>query len=110
MIIKNRRETIRVLFCLMVLCLAGMATFAAEVPARADSLVVSGNQHYMNREYEKAIDCYTRVINMGYSASALYFNLGNAYYKQGDYPLAILYYEKARLLDPVDEDIKENLA
>jgi len=94
----------------MLLCFASTVSFAAEVPARADSLVVSGNQHYMNREYEQAIDCYTRVIGMGYSASALYFNLGNAYYKQGDYPKAILYYEKARLLDPVDEDISQNLA
>ncbi len=38
---------------------------AAEVPARADSLVLAGNKHYMDREYEAAIDCYTRVIEYG---------------------------------------------
>ncbi len=47
---------------------------------------------------------------MGYSASSLYFNLGNAWYKQSNFPKAILYYEKARLLDPTDEDIRQNLA
>jgi len=64
----------------------------------------------MGHEYEKAIDCYTRVIDMGYSASSLYFNLGNAWFKQSNFPKAILYYEKARLLDPTDEDIRQNLA
>jgi len=47
---------------------------------------------------------------MGYEASSLFYNLGNAYYKQNDLPRAILYYEKARLLAPWDEDIRQNLA
>ncbi len=87
-----------------------LRTWGAEVPARADSLVLEGNRHYMNREYEKAVDCYTQVLNMGYSAPSLYFNLGNAFYKQNNFPKAILYYEKARILDPTDEDIRQNLA
>ena len=110
MILKNRLEKILVFFCIILLGFSGITALGAEVPARADSLVVAGNQYYMDREYEKAIDCYTRVVEMGYSASSLYFNLGNAWYKQGNFPKAILYYEKARLLDPVDEDIRQNLA
>jgi tetratricopeptide (TPR) repeat protein len=110
MIMKNRLENIGGYLCLILICVAGLTASGAEVPARADSLVSAGNKHYMDREYENAIDCYTRVINMGYSAPSLYFNLGNAFYKQGEFPKAILYYEKARLLDPVDEDIRQNLA
>lgn len=110
MIIKNRLENIGVFLCYMLLSFSGQVATGAEVPARADSLVIAGNKHYMDREYENAIDCYTRVINMGYSASSLYFNLGNAWFKQNNFPKAILYYEKARLLDPVDEDIRQNLA
>ena len=44
----------------------------------------------------------------GYSEPALY-NLANAYARQGKPGLAILNYERARLLDPTDPDIDANL-
>lgn len=108
--INNRLAIIRVYMFLLLICFTGLASMSAEIPARADSLVLEGNRHYLNREYDRAVDCYTSVINMGYSASSLYFNLGNAFFKQNNFPKAILYYEKARILDPTDEDIRQNLA
>jgi hypothetical protein len=110
MISINKPENTRVFICFMLLCFGGLTSFGAGNSARADSLVIAGNKHYMDHDYEKAIDCYTRVVNMGFSAPSLYFNMGNAWYKQSNFPKAILYYEKARLLDPVDEDIRQNLA
>jgi hypothetical protein len=44
----------------------------------------------------------------GYSAAALY-NLANAYARGGKPGLAVLNYERARLLDPGDPDIEANL-
>lgn len=44
----------------------------------------------------------------GYSAAALY-NLGNAYARSGKPGLAVLNYERARLLEPSDPDIDVNL-
>ena len=44
----------------------------------------------------------------GYSAPALY-NLANAYARQGKPGLAVLNYERAKLLDPNDPDIDANL-
>jgi hypothetical protein len=44
----------------------------------------------------------------GYSAPALY-NLANAYARTGKPGLAVLNYERARLLDPSDPDIDANL-
>jgi hypothetical protein len=44
----------------------------------------------------------------GYSAPALY-NLANAYARAGQPGLAVLNYERARLLDPSDPDIDANL-
>ncbi len=39
----------------------------------------------------------------------MYYNLGNAYYRLKDVPNSILYYERAKLLAPGDEDINFNL-
>jgi hypothetical protein len=44
----------------------------------------------------------------GYSAAALY-NLGNAYARAGKPGLAVLNYERAKLLEPNDPDIDANL-
>jgi hypothetical protein len=44
----------------------------------------------------------------GYSAAALY-NAANAYAQSGKPGLAVLNYERARLLDPADPDIEANL-
>jgi tetratricopeptide (TPR) repeat protein len=74
-----------------------------------DSLITRANLYYANGMYEDAARLYQRVADTGYVAAALYYNLGNAYFKAHDIPHAILYYERARLLDPGNEDINYNL-
>jgi tetratricopeptide (TPR) repeat protein len=76
----------------------------------ADSLVLAGNNYYLIKDYSNAIRCYQQVVDMGFEAPALFYNLGNAYYKQDMLAEAILYYEKALLLSPADEDIQQNLS
>jgi tetratricopeptide (TPR) repeat protein len=100
----------RLLLVYVLISIVLIQTMEAQNSSFADSLIASGNQHYMNREYNKAVDSYMRVIGMRYEAAPLFYNLGNAYYKQNNLPRAILYYEKARLLAPWDEDIRQNLA
>jgi len=73
------------------------------------SLVEQGNQQYVNGEFEAAIKTYENVLDSGYEAAELYFNLGNAYFKSHKLTPAILNYERAALLSPNDEDIAYNL-
>jgi tetratricopeptide (TPR) repeat protein len=77
---------------------------------KPDSLVKIGNNLYANGQYFQAINTYEQVLDSGFEASELYFNLGNAYYKLNNIALAILNYERAKILNPYDEDIKHNLA
>ncbi len=91
---------------LFLIFLSLSAISAAAVP---DSLFLKGNEYYMQRQYQMAEQSYSAVVAMGYESADLYFNLGNALYKQDKFAPAILYYEKALLLRPGDEDIKENL-
>ena len=68
-----------------------------------------GNEYFVNGEYDKAISIYTEIMQNGYIAAELYYNLGNSYFTKDSIPAAILYYEKAKQLKPNDEDIAYNL-
>ena len=74
-----------------------------------ESLFELANQKYSEGSYEQAISSYNEILSTGYSSAALYYNLGNAYYKNNEVTRAILNYERALLLAPGDEDIKYNL-
>lgn len=68
------------------------------------------NTHFTNGEYEEAISLYESILDKDQHAAALYFNLGNAYFKTGQLAPAILNYERAIRYAPSDKDIQFNLA
>lgn len=59
--------------------------------------------------YKEALQVWLDVYNTGYQSSGLDYNIGNAYFKLNNIPNAILFYERAYLLKPADEDINYNL-
>ncbi len=67
------------------------------------------NQAYLEKDYAKAAEIYHNIIKDGSKDAFVYYNLGNCYYRMNKYGLAILYYEKAKLIEPNDESIKKNL-
>lgn len=80
--------------------------------AKADQAAImldSANTAYSKGDFSKAIELYEGIANKGLESSELYFNIGNAYYKSNNIALAILYYERAKKLNPSDEDITVNL-
>ncbi len=72
-------------------------------------LFEKANAAYNNGDFQTAVDGYGEIENLGKESVSLYFNKANAYYKLKNYPMAILYYEKALVLDPSNEDVKNNL-
>ncbi|MBT8311760.1 MAG: tetratricopeptide repeat protein [Flavobacteriaceae bacterium] len=77
----------------------------AQSEIRFDSATVAYNQG----NYEKAIAHYQAILEEGKHSAALYYNLGNCYYKRNQIAPSIYYYEKALLLAPNDAEIKNNL-
>ena len=63
----------------------------------------------MKGDFASAVDLYEEILKSGFASDRLYYNLGNAYFKSGDYTRAILNYERALLLNPGGADIKYNL-
>ena len=64
---------------------------------------------YSSGKYKEALDEWMSVYKTGVRSANLEFNIGNAYFKVSNIPGAILYYERALLLKPADEDIQYNL-
>ena len=67
------------------------------------------NAFYTTEEYQQALSIYEQIVQSGEESAKLYFNLGNAYYKTGDVNNAILFFERAKVLAPHDNDIEFNL-
>ena len=93
----------------IIICIILAGTVVLGQPAQQLSVMEQANQLYSSGSYPEAAAQYQSVIASGYESAGLYFNLGNAYFKLNDIPSAVLFYEKARKLDPTDEDIKFNL-
>jgi tetratricopeptide (TPR) repeat protein len=81
----------------------------ASLYGRANDLLQKAEKAYETRQYKKAIESYEQLVKDGYVSSALFYNLGNSYYRNNQLGKAIYYYEKAKKIDPKDEDITNNL-
>ena len=82
----------------------------AEDQTSATSEFAQANELYRNEKYADAADMYELIIKRyKQHSSELYFNLGNAYYKLNKVGPAIYNYEKALLLEPKSNLIKNNL-
>jgi tetratricopeptide (TPR) repeat protein len=64
---------------------------------------------YSSGKYKDALDTWISVYKAGVRSANLDFNIGNAYFKTSNIPGAILFYERALLLKPADEDVQYNL-
>jgi tetratricopeptide (TPR) repeat protein len=83
---------------------------SAVLPAQNEEEIFrQGNEYYKQKQFDKAIESYSGLVNSGYEGTSLFYNLGNSYYRTGEIGLAILFYEKALKLSPGDEDIRHNL-
>ena len=60
-------------------------------------------------QFRQALDYYASKIDPRHVSPALLYNMGNCFYQLGDYPRALVCYERARYLQPRDTDISGNL-
>jgi len=83
-----------------------------DTPAGTDGntiLFQKANGFYAANSYDSAQVYYTKVLDGGTANAAVYYNLGNCYYRLAKPGMARLCYEKAAVLSPADADIQANI-
>jgi len=101
MMLKTRYLWVIVLFCFLPS--EGVAQDQGKDKFR------QGVELYSSGNYEGALQLWLDSYNSGYRSAGLDYNIGNAYFKLNNIPKAILFYERAWLLKPSDENINYNL-
>ena len=106
---KTKKNTPKAAVLSLVLMLVLPFAAQASDDSYVDSLWNSANEAYVEGRWADAVAGYEMIAGMGLESAALYCNTGDAYFKDGNVPMAILFYERALKIDPSYSDARFNL-
>lgn len=89
---------------LMLMSIAGQAQDEASVRNWNEAA-----RSYGAHQYRNAIEHYEEIVKTHKASADVYYNLGNAYYKNGDAGKAVLNYKRALKLDATNTLARENI-
>lgn len=87
----------------------GCAT-ARSVRAEQNPAFAKANQDYSEGHFQEAADGYQKLVSAGQPSATLFYNLGNAWFRLGNFGETILNYQRALALDPHHPEAAANLA
>jgi len=97
---KIRASLIAFLFC---------ALATPSLLAQADAEFAKANQEFAQGHFKEAISGYEALIRAGQWSANVFYDLGNAYFRTGDFGHAILNYERALALERHHPEATANL-
>ena len=107
---REGEESVKQLLAFLLSSLFVQCTLANPIETNdTKNLFIQGNTAYEAGNYEAAIQSYENAIKTGEVNGALYYNLGNAYYREKDIGRAIFAFRKAARELPRDPDVGYNL-
>src|SRR6266403_1586963 len=97
---KSCTSLVTFLFC---------ALSASSVLAQSDADFPKANQEFAQGHFKEAISGYEALIRAGQWSANVFYDLGNAYFRTGDFGRAILNYERALALERHHPEATANL-
>ena len=79
------------------------------VLAQTDAEFSKANQEFAQGHFKEAISAYEALIRDGQWSASVFYDLGNAYFRVGDFGRAILNYERALALERHHPEATANL-
>lgn len=91
-----------------------IVTVASDIrDSSADPLLNEADAAYIEKNFVESILLYEAQVSehklINQESAQIYYNLGNAYFRNNQIAKAIVNYERALLLEPGDSDIRHNL-
>jgi tetratricopeptide (TPR) repeat protein len=102
---KRGRSHYIIVACCTMICLV----VASSVLAQSDADFAKANQAYAQGHFKEAISGYQALIRAGQWSANVFYDLGNAYFRTGDFGRAILNYERALALERHHAEATANL-
>jgi tetratricopeptide (TPR) repeat protein len=102
LLVEMNSILLRALFC--------FGLFSSALHAAESSAFEAANHSFQVGDFASAAATYEKCLTTEGPRAAIFYNLGNAYQRLGQYGPAILAYERARLITPRDPDLLANLA
>src|ERR1700730_18075630 len=90
-------------------CAITYAFLISSVFAQSDAQFAKANQEYADRNFKEAISGYEVLVRSGQWSANLFYDLGNAYFRVGDFGHAVLNYERALALERHRPEATANL-
>lgn len=82
---------------------------SAQTSAEPAAMLLKANESYLRGDYANAEVLYRAILDTGLRNGKVYYNLGNALFRQGRTGEAIQHYLLARRFIPRNEDLEANL-
>ncbi len=103
---KRGRSRCIIDVCCAVIC----AVVVSSALAQSEDVEFSkANQEYAQEHFKEAISGYEALVRAGQWSANLFYDLGNAYFRTGDFGHAILNYERALALERHHPETAANL-
>jgi len=90
-------------------CAFAFISLVGQLYAQGDADFAKANQAYAQGDFKEAISGYESLIRAGQWSANVFYDLGNAYFRAGDFGRAILNYERALALEPHHPEATANL-
>jgi tetratricopeptide (TPR) repeat protein len=107
--LKSAQPGIAVILALMVLGAVAALAFGGRDAGELNSRFGQACDFYEAGDLVSARAGFEALVTAGVRNGAVYYNLGNCYYKQGEMGRAVANYRRALMLSPRDEDARFNL-
>src|SRR5437660_9324195 len=93
--------------CFIAIFCSAVSTVSSFAQAEGD--FTKANQEYAQGHFKEAISGYEALVRAGQWSANLFYDLGNAYFRTGDFGHAILNYERALALERHHPEATANL-